>query len=316
MSLLNSKPDTSISSATRVPTAPELKATDRQLGWLVVNRWTYKILRAMTKYIVPKTDETGVTISEVPDAGRGCFIVMPEKRMGSGALILIHGGGLVIGTNREVLANACSFAREAGIPVISPAYGLGPENPFPAGLNDLHATWHWLLSKADKMGIDPAKIVIGGLSAGGCMAASIVQRLHDEGGVQPAAQLLIYPMLDDRTAANRDLDKPRHRVWSNRNNHFGWSRYLAQDPGRDVPTYAVPARREDYIGLPPAWIGVGAADLFLDEDRAYAQNLSDAGVDVTYIEAPGAIHGFDIAGTPMGVEFTGSQIEFVKQFTR
>jgi acetyl esterase/lipase len=101
-------------------------------------------------------------------------------------------------------------------------------------------------------------------------------------------------MLDDRTAARRELDDVHHFVWTNELNHFGWRAYLGAEPGSaEVPPYAVPARREDVRGLPPAWIGVGDIDLFHDEDVAHAARLRDAGVETTLEVVPRAPHGFE-----------------------
>ncbi|MEQ8459398.1 MAG: alpha/beta hydrolase [Sandaracinaceae bacterium] len=312
---LRSEPDPDVTTATRVPTAPDFRAADRQIGWLVVNRWTYRLLRLLMRFATRPADLRGVRVSEDPTAGRGMRIVRPETVSGEGALLLIHGGGYVVGSSRDILDKAAMLARECGVPVFMPSYRLGPEQPFPAGLDDCHAAWRWLLDRAPSLGVDPSKIVIGGYSAGGGLAAALAQRLHDEGGRQPSAQLLIYPMLDDRTATRRQLDAPRHRVWSNRNNLFGWTGYLGHPPGEPSPPYAVPARREDLSGLPPAWVGVGTSDLFLDEDRTYARRLDEAGVDVTYAEVDGGIHGFDmVEDSPLTRAFNASAVAFTRRF--
>lgn len=283
---------------------------------MVINGWTYRPLRALTKFMLPKVDESGVLVTEEPSVGQGMLIVRPDTITGEGAVLLLHGGGYVVGTARDMLGKGVLLALGSGVPVFLPGYRLGPENPFPAGLDDCHAAWRWLQEHASGMGIDPTKVVIGGYSAGGGHAAALAQRVYDESGIQPAGQLLVYPMLDDRTAANRALDKPRHRVWSNRNNLFGWTSYLGHAPGDTAPQYAAPARREDLSGLPPAWIGVGTPDLFLDEDREYAKRLTDAGVDVTYVEIEGGIHGFDsMADSPLAAAFDASAVEFARRFT-
>ena len=135
---------------------------------------------------------------------------------------------------------------------------------------------------------------MGGQSAGGGLAASLAQRLRDEAGVQPLAQWLFSPMLDDRTAARRELDALQQGVWDNRRNRAGWRAYLGTEPGAaHVPAYAVPARRPDLRGLPPTWIGVGDTELFFDEDQAYASRLLAAGVACTLVVIPGAYHGFE-----------------------
>lgn len=310
----SSTPDMQISSANRDAMAPELEQIDRKVGWLIINRFTYKLMRVLGRLGQPKVDTSGVTITQVDGTGPGTYVVLPDERAGSGAVLLIHGGGLVIGSTADVRPQAVNLCRRLGVPVICSGYRLAPESPFPAGLDDCHSAWQWLLDHAGEMAIDTAKIVIGGYSAGAGLAACLAQKLRDEGGRQPAAQLLVYPMLDDRTAARRELDKPRHRVWSNRNNLFGWSSYLGHQPGQDSAQYAVAARQDDLSGLPPAWIGIGTCDLFLDEGRIYAQRLTEAGVATEYVEAKGALHAFDMGGTEMGKTFVNMQLEFVQKF--
>jgi acetyl esterase/lipase len=210
------------------------------------------------------------------------------------------------------------WARELGLVVVSVDYRLAPEHPFPAALDDAHAAWTWLQGAAPALGVDPARVAVGGASAGAGLAACLAQRLRDEGsaagGVPPAAQLLVYPMLDDRTAARHELDGG-HLVWSNRSNRTGWSAYLGAPPGAPhAPAYAVAARRDDLGGLPPAWIGVGALDLFLDEDRAYAARLRAAGVATELLEVPGAPHGFDALApdVPLSRTFAAAQAAFLR----
>ena len=310
----SNKPDYSVNSTTPVETAEELISFDKKMGGFSINRFLAGFLAGL---IVPKPDKSKVTIENRKDIERGVLIVHPEEKKTNGALFIVHGGGYVVGNYMDNLGYACDTARELGITVISPGHGLGPEEPFPAGINDLHATWHWLQKEAASMDIDPSKIVVGGISAGGGIAAGLVQKLHDEGGIQPAAQLLIYPMLDDRVAANRELDERSHRVWNNGDsNLFGWSSYLGQDPGGEVQPYSVPGRRENLKDLPATWIGIGTADLFLDEDREYAKRLKDSGVDVSYVEVAGGIHAFDGAQTQMGIDFVQLQREFVNKHVK
>ena len=307
-------PDHTFSSAKPGAIAEELAPLNKAIGWLITNRFTYLILRFLGRRSTPEFDQSGVAIAPCPDLGAGTVTVSPEVSKGSGALLLIHGGGFVIGSPQDILPKAAHFARTLGIPVICPGYQLSPDANFPAPLDDCHHVWMRLVESADKLSIDANAIVVAGYSAGAGLAANLVNRLHDEGGVQPAAQMLIYPMLDDRTAMRTELDKPRHRVWSNRNNRFGWTSFLGCRLGDEPQEYAVAARRKDLNGLPPTWLGVGNCDLFLDEDRIYAQRLSDAGNDCTYVEVDGAIHGFDMAGTDLANAFTASQAEFLRPF--
>ena len=304
--------DPQVSSANPGEIAPELAALHGKLGKLVVNRWTYRLLRVFGGMLRPKFVADGVALEQVHEGRAACTIITPHERLRPGALILFHGGGYVFGARQDIFPKAAAMAKALGVPVICPSYRLAPQAPFPAALEDAHAAWQAVLARAGALGIDPAKIVVGGYSAGGGLAASLVQRLHDEGGTQPAAQLLIYPMLDPATSQRRELDALRHSVWSNGNNRFAWGAYLGAGSG-DRP-YAIPARRADLSGLPPAWVGVGTCDLFLDEDRAYAARLQGAGVAVTYEEVAGGIHAFDMDDNPLAEAFTAAQIAFAQAY--
>ena len=218
----------------------------------------------------------------------------PDRVRPSGALLWIHGGGYVMGTP-EVENEVCSrIALDLGVLVVNVSYRLAPEHPFPAGLDDCYTALAWLHEQADELGIDPDRVAIGGASAGGGMAASLAQMAHDRGGPAVSFQLLVYPMLDDRTV-QRPVDA---LVWNNRSNAFAWGAYLGHPAGQpDERPWAVPARRADLAGLPPAWIGVGDIDLFHDEDVEYARRLQEAGVHCELHVEPGMYHGADaIAG--------------------
>ncbi|MDN4490698.1 alpha/beta hydrolase [Demequina sp. SYSU T00068] len=224
------------------------------------------------------------------------------------ALLWIHGGGLVIGSAVQDDGLCARTAKRLGTVVVSVEYRLAPEHPFPAALDDATAAWEWLHAHARELGIDPGRVAIGGESAGGGIAAALAQSLRDSGGVQPVAQWLFAPMLDDRTAADTSLDAVDHVVWSNVSNRVGWSAYLGAAPGAaSVPPYAVPARREDLGGLPPAWLYAGDIELFHDEVADYARRLDDAGVPVTFEVVEGAAHGFEnwAASTPLSKALVG-----------
>jgi acetyl esterase/lipase len=211
------------------------------------------------------------------------------------ALLWIHGGGFLIGHPEHDEAHSIELCRKLGIVVAAVNYRLGPDNPFPTPLEDCHAALAWLHAQADELRIDPARIAVGGASAGAGLAAGLAQLAHDKGGTPIAFQLLVYPMIDDRTALRTDVDDRWLRIWSAGSNHAGWRAYLGSEPGgEDVPAYAAPARRMDLSGLPPAWIGVGTCDLFFDEDVTYATRLNQAGVPCTLNIVEGAFHAFDL----------------------
>ncbi len=271
----------------RVTRFPRIALDRPVLGWILL-----RIVRALQPLMRAKP-VPGIRITTVR-AASAIRIHRPDDHRSPAALFWIHGGGYILGSPKQDDAHCGHVAAALGITVIAPAYRFAPEHAFPAPLDDLHAAWFWLLDQAGTLGIDPARIVIGGESAGGGLAAALVQRIHDEGGIQPIGQWLFCPMLDDRTAARRELDAARQFVWDNPLNAFGWRSYLGTEPGAPTaPAYAAPARREVLSGLPPAWIGVGSIDLFRDEDAAYAGRLKDAGVAMRFYEAPGGPHAFN-----------------------
>jgi acetyl esterase/lipase len=200
------------------------------------------------------------------------------------ALVWIHGGGYVIGTAQQDDALCRRFVRELGVTVAAVDYRLAPEHPYPAPLEDCYSALTWL---AGLPAVDPARVAIGGASAGGGLAAALALLARDRGEVAPTLQLLAYPMLDDRSGAGPE--NPNYRLWGPKSNRFGWAAYL----GNADPQIAVPARHDNLSGLPPAWIGVGTHDLFHDEDVAYAERLTAAGVPCQVKVVDGAFHGFD-----------------------
>jgi acetyl esterase/lipase len=200
------------------------------------------------------------------------------------ALVWIHGGGYVIGTAQQDDALCRRFVRELGVTVAAVDYRLAPEHPYPAPLEDCYSALTWL---AGLPAVDPARVAIGGASAGGGLAAALALLARDRGEVTPTLQLLAYPMLDDRSGAGPE--NPNYRLWGPKSNRFGWAAYL----GNADPQIAVPARHDNLSGLPPAWIGVGTHDLFHDEDVAYAERLIAAGVPCQVKVVDGAFHGFD-----------------------
>lgn len=223
------------------------------------------------------------------------------------ALLWIHGGGYIIGTARQDDRLCRKLARELGVTVAATEYRLAPEHPYPAGLEDCYAALQWLTRLP---AVDPSRIAIGGASAGGGLAAALAFLTRDRGEITPVAQLLVYPMLDDRSAHHSHLDAIEARLWTRRSNQFGWASYL----GNADPGVAVPARRTDLAGLPPTWIGVGTLDLFHDEDIAYAERLRAAGVPCELEVVEGAFHGFDqiVAKSQVSQEFFAKQVSHLR----
>ena len=229
-------------------------------------------------------------------------IYRPLQRLSGAGLLWIHGGGMMTGRAAQDDRFCSALAKKMGLVVFSIDYRLAPRHPFPAALDDCYEAWRWLLGESYYHGVDPTRIAIAGQSAGGGLAASLVQKIFDRDGVQPAALALFCPMLDDRTAVRTELDALEHRIWNNKSNRAGWSAYLGKPAGTaEVPLYAVPARRENLAGLAPTWIGVGDIDLFRDEAQEYARRLNAAGVRCQLHLAPMAPHAFETIAPDSGI---------------
>ncbi len=261
----------------------------------------------------------GVRVSSRELGGVPVRIYRPASAVTTSApgLLWLHGGGLVMGSAALDDTHASEVARDLGVLVVSVDYRLAPEAPFPAALDDAHAAWRHLAAAPHELGVDVERLAVGGQSAGGGLAAALVQRIRDEGGPQPVAQWLLCPMLDDRTAARRELDDAGHLVWDNRLNRFGWRSYLGEEPGAEyLPVYAAPARCQDLRRLPPAWIGIGSVDLFLDEASTYADRLRAADVDVDIEVVDGAPHGFEAwaRSTPVAREFLDTATRWLGRY--
>jgi acetyl esterase/lipase len=191
------------------------------------------------------------------------------------ALLWIHGGGYVIGTADSEDLGVKGIVSALGCAAVSVDYRLAPETPHPGPVEDCYAALKWMYTHAEELGVDTKRIAIGGGSAGGGLAAALGLLTRDRGEVPLAFQLLIYPMLDDRTVTSADPHPYTGEfIWTAEANRFGWKSLLGQDPGGpDVSPYAAAARAEHMEGLPPTFISVGALDLFLEEDMEYARRL-------------------------------------------
>jgi acetyl esterase/lipase len=209
------------------------------------------------------------------------------------AVLFFHGGGYIFGHIDLFDGPVARYVSASGVPMLSVEYRRAPEHPFPTPLEDAYAALVWLHEHAAELGVDRGRIGVMGDSAGGGMAAALAILARDRGGPQIARQILLMPMLDDRTTTPDPHITP-YLVWSYDDNLTAWPALLgAAAGGPDVPATAAPARLADATGLPPAYIEVGQLDVFRDEDTAYATTLSRAGVPVEFHLHPGAPHEFD-----------------------
>ena len=213
-----------------------------------------------------------------------------EQRVGA-AVLWIHGGGYILGAAEDDRARL--IAEHLGCTVVSVDYRLAPEHPFPAGVEDCYSSLVWMGQHAIDLHIDPARIAVGGASAGAGMAAGLALMNRDRGGPQLAFQLLLYPMIDNLhdTVSGQYIDHP---VWNQQTSFNAWEMYLNGTPGVDASPYAAATRAADLAGLPPTYICVGSEDLFRDECIDYARRLIAAGVPSELAVFPGLFHGGDI----------------------
>jgi acetyl esterase/lipase len=212
----------------------------------------------------------------------------------AGVVYWLHGGGMVLGNNREGEDEFLDWAQEFGLCVVSPEYRLAPETPHPGPVEDCYAGLVWAARQSAEFGVEPGRTVVAGVSAGGGLAAALALMARDRGSPPLLGQLLICPMLDDRNASVSARQMSGRDVWDRTANRTGWTALLgAAVGGPDVSAYAAPARAADLSGLPPAFVDVGSAETFRDEAVAYAVRMWRDGGQAELHVWPGGFHTFD-----------------------
>ncbi|MFT3661438.1 MAG: alpha/beta hydrolase [Gordonia sp. (in: high G+C Gram-positive bacteria)] len=209
------------------------------------------------------------------------------------AVLFLHGGGMILGAVDDVDREIALYAELSGVPVLAVDYRLAPENPDPLPLEDCYAALVAMADSAVELGIDPGRIGVLGESAGGGLAAGVTLLARERGGPSIARQVLIYPMLDDRTTGP-DEHLGRHAVWTYDDNATGWGALLGERVGgAAVAPASAPGRCVDMTDLPPAYIEVGEIDVFRDEAIAYASRLLGAGVSCELRVVSGVPHTYE-----------------------
>jgi len=247
-------------------------------------------------------EEVYVTSDDAPDVR--ALLYRPSEQAASGAGYLhIHGGGYVMGIPEMADAVNLQICAKLGVVVLSVDYRVAPEHPIPAPLDDCYTGLAWLHEQAVAFGVDHERIGIGGESAGGGLAAALAIKARAAGEYAICHQHLTYPMLDDRTGTPEQPGDPLvgEFLWTRKSNQYGWRSYLADAPA-EAPQ--VPARLEDFAGLPATWMATAALDLFRDENIEYAHKLMQAGVRTELISYPAACHGFQmVPGAQLGEQY-------------
>lgn len=218
----------------------------------------------------------------------------PDQTVAGPGIYHIHGGGMIIGDRFMGVQGFLPYIASHGAVVVTVEYRLAPEFPDPVPVEDSYAGLVWTAEHADELGIDLSRLVVAGASAGGGLSAGVTLMARDRKGPELRASLLIYPMLDDRNETVSSHQIQGIGVWDRTSNDTGWDALLGDRRGTDgVSVYASPSRAEDLSGLPPTFIDVGSAEVFRDEDVAYASRIWAAGGVCELHVWPGGFHGFD-----------------------
>jgi acetyl esterase/lipase len=230
-----------------------------------------------------------------PDGSRlKLLIVRPEEETEPAAGVLwLHGGGYLLGFPEMVfMTRAIDLVRECGAVVISPAYRLSLQKPYPAALEDSFLALRYMKTHDQALGIREDQLMVGGESAGGGLTAALCLYARDKGEVNIAYQMPLYPMLD---CEDTDSSRDNHaKIWNTRRNHLAWKLYLRGCKEHPVPIYASPSRCLDYHNLPPAYTYVWDAEPFYCETLTYIAKLQEAGLSAKVDVYPGGYHAFDM----------------------
>ena len=258
-----------------------------------------------------------VRIEELKISGGGpaaqtirCLFFTPANRTPAAALLHVHGGGFVMGNPEMDAARNIELVRATGCAILSVDYRLAPEHAHPAGLEDCHAALVWLAGNLQALGIRAGSIGVIGESAGAALAAALALLARDRRSVALACQVLIYPML---VPPAQSIDDPRtgRYIWTRVSNGYAWSACLS---GTSADAKTIAGLAPDLAGLPPAFLAVGALDLFVHDNLAYASRLLMAGCPVEAHLYAGAIHGFDrMVDAAVSVRYTRDMVAFVER---
>ena len=305
---------------------PELRAAARQAQPLgqALSAMTAETLPTMRgaadAMMPPPLDAPPVERRTVPgSAGEPdveVYVINAKPGASRPGILHVHGGGYVTGSASASVRPLQEVAAALDCCAVTVEYRLAPETTYAGSVEDNYASLLWLYRHADEVGVDPQRLAVMGESAGGGHAALLAIAARDRGEVPLAFQLLVYPMLDDRTGSTREVPPQMGRiVWTATANRFGWGAFLGQEAGgASVPSAGVPARVASVEGLAPAFIGVGGIDLFVLEDIEYARRLIEAGVPTQLLVVPGAFHGFDglAADTAIAQRFNAAKLDALR----
>ncbi|KAI3394319.1 hypothetical protein diail_2913 [Diaporthe ilicicola] len=255
-----------------------------------------------TKTEIKTKDYATITVSRfaTPELQAGNGPGIQQKASLAPAILWAHGGGMTTGSVETWKPVCLRYVEAIGVQIFAVDYRLAPENPAPGPVKDFYAALEWLSANSELMHVDPANITLWGESAGGGIVAGTALLARDKGLSPPLArQILIYPMLDDRTKLPDNCATRNYLTWSESDNRLGWCALLGEaragNEEADVSIYDAPGRVSvgDLVGLPSTYIDLGTLDLFLGESLRYAAQLLEAGVEIELHTYPGVPHAFE-----------------------
>ncbi len=211
-------------------------------------------------------------------------------------LVNFHGGGMIVGHRSWEHGRVVDLVVRHRVIGVNVEYRLAPEDPYPAGVEDTYAATVWAAAHAAELGGDPARLIVMGGSAGGGFAAAVALMARDRGGPRIAGQLLLCPMIDNTNTTVSSWQYDGIGTWQREANLLAWRSVLgdALALSPDAPAYAAPSRATDLAGLPPAFLEVGSAEAFRDEDVDYARRIWAVGGEAELHVWSGGCHGFDM----------------------
>ena len=276
--------------------AAAAEGTEPSVGDVAARRANAEVTFAFFDAQAPAVSDV-TTADHVTTASDGSEILLRWFVKEGGAqgpgLYYVHGGGMILGSLRLYGGLIREYVSASGVPALAVEYRLAPEHPYPTPVQDCYAGLAWFADHAGELGVDGARIAIMGDSAGGGLAAAAALLARDRGGPALARQILVYPMLDDRTTVPDPALEP-FVTWTYDDNLTGWGALLGTHAGTDgVSAYAAPARATDLSGLPATYIDVGELDIFRDEDIEFARRLAATATSVEVHVHPGVPHSFE-----------------------